>query len=184
VGQKEKKKGKKGIIAIVLLFFLGFFTGVMVGIRLGEREKVALDTTKQIGDKLLEGNASELITSKELPLTFYEKLQQEGAGPRVEDTQPLVIPQAPVEVKKRESKELSKEAFFLQVGAFKDQRNAKLLIDRLHSQGYEVSIYPARVRGEVWYRVCVKASSSKEAEETMGRLKKEGFTEVRVLKGE
>lgn len=182
--EKEKGKKKKGIIVVVLSFLVGLFIGVVVGMRLRGKEEVGLDTEVKLSEKLLEGNMSGGPPSERLPLTFYEKLEQEVTVPHVEDTQTVTVPQASVEVKKRELEGLTKGAAFLQVGAFKEQRNAKLLVDRLRSQGYDVNLYRAKIKGKNWYRVVVKFSTPKEAEEAMVKLKKEGVTEVRMLREE
>lgn len=182
MGHKEGGKAKKGIIAVVFSLLIGFSLGVFVGIKVGQREEVPFEAEGRLRERIPEGNVSEPPSSPELPLTFYEKLEQEGPGLHLKEVEPHLPPQASVEVKKEETQGPIKRAVFLQVGAFKDHRNAKLLTERLRSRGYEADLHPTEVKGMTWYRVLVKFPSPEAAEEAIGRLKKEGVTEVRILK--
>ena len=175
-------------IVVILLGAAGL-AGYYYGLKQADRQTGGIDVGST--GSLHEGAESKPDTGgTEASVTFYSALTEPRKDvPPVELPQPVETPRTPV-VEKPASPALSASrisdpmpgsgSVMLQVASYKDQLNARKLLQDLSSEGYAGTVVRAELgeRG-VWFRV--RVGPYKSVKESEGVLKK--LREQRKLKG-
>lgn len=74
------------------------------------------------------------------------------------------------------------DAFFIQVGAYIDRKNAQIQVNKLRSEGFSAQLIPAETINGTFWRVRVGPYKNRnDAERTLDRVVSDGFYEARIF---
>lgn len=77
----------------------------------------------------------------------------------------------------------STQSWYVQVGSFENQANARSVLTRLHQMDSPVSIQPVQVGKTLWYRVRVGPYPAEApAQKALGAIRKKGFNGARLVR--
>lgn len=93
-------------------------------------------------------------------------------------------PQPRTAVQLQESLSLSStQSWYVQVGSFENQANARSVLTRLHQMDSPVSIQPVQVGKTLWYRVRVGPYPAEApAQKSLDAIRKKGFNGARLVR--
>lgn len=172
VQKRRQLKRLSAIMGGMVVVFVIFVLGVMVGIRLEkERMHISHKTPRESNvdkgegrpgrGKMTKAPSAPEKEQEEMRFTFYETLtkkerpdreiekEEKGGRERLTVTSP-----PPGRVKEVEKVREKKDLYFVQVGSFREEGKAEALRNRLANRGYRTQLVPIEIEGRgLWYRV-------------------------------
>lgn len=215
ISRVQKRRQLKRLFAIMgsmILAFLIFVLGVIVGIRLEkERMRIAGGTAPRVAiskEKRVPGGEGESKTpsssekkEEEMRFTFYEILtKKEGSedkrgeeekarvteGVKEEEKKAQTPPPPAKKVEEVKRTLVKSDLYFVQVGSFREKGRAEVLKNTLEKRGYKIHVTPVEIEDSgLWYRVMLGGYESLQEAQAIQKkmIEEENLKEARVIPG-